>query len=194
MSLGRPREFDRDAALDAGMRVFWRKGFGNTSLEDLLEVMGISKSSFYAAFKSKEDVFREALKHYCDLMAAELGKRLLQASSARSFIEEVLSIPLNEARSGRADGCLIMNSAAEFGQRHAAFCQDIQQSLAIFERLFQQAVLRGQSEGDINRKADAIALGTYLSASLGGLRTMAKAGTPPEKIRAAIPNILKAVE
>jgi TetR/AcrR family transcriptional repressor of nem operon len=194
MSLGRPREFDRDAALDGAMRLFWRKGFGSTSLEDLLEVIGISKSSFYAAFKSKEDLFREALKHYCDLMAAELGKKLLQARSARLFIEDVLSIPLNEAQSDRADGCLIMNTAAEFGQRHAEFCQDVQQSLAIFERLFQQAVLRGQNEGDFNPSVDAVALGTYFSASLGGLRTMAKVGTPPERIRAAIPNILKAVE
>jgi len=194
VTLGRPREFDREAALDAAMRLFWRKGFGDTSLEDLLKVMRLSKSSFYAAFKNKADVFRESMKHYCDLMLAEMGKKLLHAHSGRAFIEEVLSIALHEAREKRANGCLIINSAAEFGQRHSTFCRDVRESLALFERLFQQAVLRGQSEGDITSKTDAATLGTYLCSSLGGLRTMAKVGTPPEKIQAVIPNILKALE
>ncbi len=194
MSLGRPREFDRDAALDAAMRLFWRKGFGDTSLEDLLEVMSISKSSFYAAFKSKEAIFREALQYYSNLMAAELGRKLLQARSGRSFIEEMLSIPVREAGENRANGCLIMNSAVEFGQRHAEFCQDVRHALALFERLFQQAVLRGQDEGDFRSQADAASLGTYLSSTLGSLRTLAKVGTPPDKIRTVIPNILKALE
>jgi AcrR family transcriptional regulator len=194
MSLGRPREFDREAALDAAMRLFWRKGFGDTSLEDLLAVMGISKSSFYAAFRSKEGIFREALQHYSNLMAAELGGKLLQARSGRSFIEEMLALPVQEAREKRADGCLILNSAAEFGQRHAEFCQDVRHALALFDRLFQQAVLRGQNEGDIASQADAASLGTYLSATLGSLRTLAKVGTPPDKIQTVIPNILKALE
>ncbi len=194
MSLGRPREFDREAALDTAMRLFWRKGFGDTSLEDLLGVMEISKSSFYAAFKSKEALFSEALKCYSDLMAAELGRKLLQARSGLSFIKEVFSIALQEAGGNQANGCLVMNSAAEFGQRHPEFSQSVRDCLAIFERLFQQAVLRGQSEGDIASKTDAADLGTYLCSSLGGLRTMAKAGTPRKKIKAVIPNILKALE
>lgn len=194
MSLGRPREFDRDAALDAAMRLFWRKGFGDTSLEDLLEVMGISKSSFYAAFRSKEEIFRETLKRYSDLMATELGGKLLQASSGLSFIEEILSIPVQEVIENRANGCLIINSAAEFGQRHPEFCQDVGMAIGLFERLFQQAVLRGQSEGDIRSQADAASLGVFLCATFGGLRTLAKAGASAEKIRTVIPNVLKALE
>lgn len=194
MLLGRPREFDREAALDAAMRLFWQKGFGDTSLEDLLEAMKISRGSFYAAFHSKQAVFREALRHYAELMAGELGRKLLKAPTARAFIEEVFSIALQEAGGNHANGCLIINSAAEFGQRHPEFSQSVRDCLAIFERLFQQAVLRGQSEGDIPSKTDAADLGTYLCSSLGGLRTMAKVGTPRKKIRAVIPNILKALE
>jgi len=194
MKLGRPREFDREVALDAAMRLFWRKGFGDTSLEDLLEVMKISKGSFYAAFKSKEGIFHEALKHYCDLMAAELGGKLLKAKSGLAFIRELLSFPVQEAREKRANGCLLMNSITEFGQRHPEFCQDLQESMAVFERLFQQAVLRAQSEGGIRSQTDVPSLAAFLCVSMGGLRTLAKAGALPEKIQAVIPNILKALE
>lgn len=194
MPPGRPREFDRDAALDRAMRLFWRKGFGDTSLDDLLAAMRIGRSSFYAAFKSKEAVFREALGRYCAVTAAEFGGRLLQARTARAFIESMLEIPVREARERCANGCLVMNSAAELGQRHAVLRRDVRDSLSIFERLFQQAVLRGQNEGSISAAADARALATYLAASLGGLRTMAKAGTSAERIRAAIPNVLNALE
>lgn len=194
MAPGRPREFDRDAALDRAMRLFWRKGFADTSLDDLLAAMRIGRSSFYAAFKSKEAAFREALGRYCDIMAAEFGGRLLRARTARAFIESMLEIPVREARERRANGCLVMNSAAELGQRHAGLRRDVRDSLSIFERLFKQAVLRGQNEGSISAAADAPALATYLAASLGGLRTMAKAGTSPERIRSALPNILRALE
>lgn len=194
MSLGRPREFDRNAALDAAMRLFWHKGYNETSLDDLLEVMKISRGSFYAAFKNKEAVFREALHCYSDLMAAELGRELIKAPTARSFIDKVMAIPVCEARENKANGCLIINTASEFGQRHPEFHQDTQQALSVFNRIFEQAVLRGQHEGSIPRSADPATLGSYLSASLGTLRTLAKVGTPPETLEALLPNFLRALE
>jgi len=194
MSLGRPREFDRDAALDAAMRLFWHKGYNETSLEDLLEAMEISRGSFYAAFQSKEVVFKESLQRYTDLMAGELGRNLLKAETARGFIEEVMAIPVCEARDNKANGCLIINTASEFGQRHPEFNEDTQQALGVFNRLFEQAVLRGQHEGSIPRSADPATLGCYLSASLGTLRTLAKVGTPPATLNALLPTFLKALE
>ena len=194
MTLGRPRNFDRDTALDAAMRLFWRKGFGDTSLDDLLEVMGLSKSSFYATFKSKEDLFSESLKHYSKSIAEAMGQRLLKAPSGRVFIEAIFSMAVQEAREKRIDGCLLLNSALEFGQRHPDFNQDIKKSMIILDGLFQQAVQRGQKEGDIASKTDAAILGTYLCSNFGGLRTLIKIGATPKKIEALIPSILKALE
>lgn len=193
MSLGRPREFDRDAALDAAMRLFWRKGYNGTSLQDLLEAMKISRGSFYAAFQSKDAVFREALRYYADLMAGELGRKLLKAPTARAFIQEVMAIPVCEARNKTANGCLVINTASEFGQRHAEFSEDTRQAMEVFNRLFAQAILRAQHEGSVPRSADSATLGIYLSVSLGSLRTLAKAGASPETIKAVTPNFLKAL-
>ena len=61
---GRPREFDRGAALEAAMLAFWRKGFAATSMNDLCDVMDIRLQSLYAAFGSKEALYLEAVEHY----------------------------------------------------------------------------------------------------------------------------------
>src|SRR5919106_1320568 len=66
MERGRPRSFDKDAALGRAMEVFWVKGYEGSSMSDLTAAMGIASPSLYAAFGSKEELFRQALKHYSD--------------------------------------------------------------------------------------------------------------------------------
>src|ERR1700674_5103645 len=61
---GRPRSFDREAALERAMEVFWRQGFEGSSLHDLTEAMGINPPSLYAAFGDKEHLFLEAVERY----------------------------------------------------------------------------------------------------------------------------------
>src|ERR1700753_1494423 len=72
---GRPRAFDRDAALRSAMDVFWLKGFDTCSMSDLVDAMNINSPSLYSAFGSKEDLYREALDLYT---RAEGGEALRQ--------------------------------------------------------------------------------------------------------------------
>ena len=70
--MARPREFDTTEALSQAMQVFWSKGFKATSLNDLLDAMGLSKSSFYDTFGSKHEVFLETIEHYKKTMTAQM--------------------------------------------------------------------------------------------------------------------------
>ena len=74
---GRPRAFDRDAALTQAMHLFWRKGFAATSISDLTAAMGIGSPSLYAAFGSKEGLYTEALRHYLGSVDAGTRGRVL---------------------------------------------------------------------------------------------------------------------
>jgi AcrR family transcriptional regulator len=88
--IGRPREFDRDAALEAAMLLFWRKGFAMTSMNDLCEAMSIRSPSLYAAFGSKEALFLEAFDHYVRTVGPPVWDGLAVAATARAGVEGLL--------------------------------------------------------------------------------------------------------
>jgi AcrR family transcriptional regulator len=88
--IGRPREFDRDAALEAAMVLFWRKGFAATSMNDLCGAMDVRSPSLYAAFGSKEGLYLEAIQHYVEVFGPRVWDRLAEGATARAGVENVL--------------------------------------------------------------------------------------------------------
>src|SRR5687768_16620781 len=93
---GRPRSFDRDAALRRAMVLFWERGYEAVSLAELTEQLGINKPSLYAAFGCKEALFREAIELYSSTEGKHTEQALHEQPSARAAIESMLR---NNARS-----------------------------------------------------------------------------------------------
>ena len=87
--MGRPREFSEAAALDAAMRVFWEKGYEGASLDDLTHAMGINRSSLYASFGDKEELFNRVIAHYAEGPVAFIDEAL-QQPTARAVVENLL--------------------------------------------------------------------------------------------------------
>jgi AcrR family transcriptional regulator len=88
---GRPRGFDRDAALEAAMLLFWRKGFATTSMNDLCDAMNIRSPSLYAAFGSKEALYLEAVEHYARTIGPPVWDKLAEGTTARAGVESLLA-------------------------------------------------------------------------------------------------------
>src|SRR5580692_5396413 len=87
---GRPRGFDRDAALEAAMLLFWRKGFSAASMNDLCDAMSIRSPSLYAAFGSKEALYLEAVEHYVRTIGPPIWGKLAEGATARASMEALL--------------------------------------------------------------------------------------------------------
>src|SRR5882757_6382691 len=107
--IGRPREFDRDVALQEAMVVFWRKGFLATSMNDLCEAMGIRSPSLYAAFGSKENLYAEAVERYNAAASALIWDHIDAGPTVRSSMQKVL-MAAAKALAGRDEmpsGCLV---------------------------------------------------------------------------------------
>ncbi len=83
MSLGRPREFDIEKALDKALKLFWKKGYEGTSLPELTKAMGINRPSLYAAFGNKEALFRKAIDRYIQGPACHVGIAAARTNSTR---------------------------------------------------------------------------------------------------------------
>lgn len=195
MTRGRPLEFDPENAVDAAMDVFWCKGYEATSLNDLLHAMDLSKSSFYQAFGSKPQLFKRCLLRYQERFTGELGGNLKRARSGRRFIEDVFRFVANTAQEpAGAKGCLVGNSANEFGQRDAVFAKPVAQGLRGLGDLFKAALKRAQSEGDVAADVDINAMASYLVSAMTGLRTIIKSGLDKRTAQSMVPLILAAVK
>ncbi|HLF96225.1 MAG TPA: TetR/AcrR family transcriptional regulator [Methylococcaceae bacterium] len=195
MNMGRPLEFDPEQALDAAMGVFWASGYGATSVQDLLEAMDLSKSSFYQAFGSKRQLFERCLRRYRENTAAAMLDGLDQTVSGRRFIADMLYSAAGEACLGeKPRGCLVMNTANEFAQQDATVAGWVAQGVNRFTAVFRAAVQRAQKEGEIAAAKDPEALAHYLVSSMSGLKTMVKAGAGEKTVRDIVPLILSALD
>jgi TetR/AcrR family transcriptional regulator, transcriptional repressor for nem operon len=174
--MGRPREFDRQEALASAMRVFWARGYDNTSLCELIDSMGISKSSFYETFGSKHDLFLASLDYYRDNVIGLLSLKLETAKSPRAAIVAILRLVLDQKPgAGEIQGCMIGRCAVELAGRDLAAAARVAAGMAQLEDALHGAVVRAQDLGEIPARHDARALARYLTSSLNGLRVMAEA-------------------
>ncbi|TDX28362.1 TetR family transcriptional regulator [Modicisalibacter xianhensis] len=191
MSYGRPLSFNPDEAVHAAMQLFWAKGYAGTSLQDLLQAMGLSKSSFYQAFDSKQALFARCFDCYCRWRSARMRASLNQSSSAWEFIENVFWAVANGAESElERRGCLLMNTASEFGQRDRVVVELVSSGMVCFEAVFIEAVQQAQTEGSIACDRDPHAIASFLVSSMSGLRTMVKAGMRHSQLSNIVKNIL----
>ena len=174
-NMARPREFDPDAVLESATRVFWAKGFENTSLDDLCEATGLNRSSLYAAFGAKRELYLSALARYEDGSAARIAdalrgrpidkgvKRLLD-----SLIDSIVAGP------GRR-GCFIGNCAAEMARLDRGAAARVRRSLERIETAFRAALDEARARGELADDTDTRALARFLTSGVQGLRLIGKA-------------------
>ncbi len=187
MNAGRPREFDTEQVLEAAMRQFWQRGYTATSLQDLLNTMQISKSSFYQTFDSKHALFQRCIEHYRHGLENDMLNHLQQSPSARQFIDSTfLAIGNNKLLATEQHGCLIMNTANEFAQSDPSIAELVRSGTKKMRGVFLRAVKRAQQEGGIPADKNPGALASYLVSSMGGLRNMAKAGADQKTLKEII--------
>lgn len=168
---GRPRAFDEVAALDAALLTFWEKGFEATSLEDLTAAMGLSRSSFYAAFSSKQALFLRAVEHY----SANGLRRLREiAQSAGDDAVAAMMVALSDPAGG-SKGCMLVNCVTELAPHDDRVAEIGRRHLESIEDIFARAL--DPSDPDAVRdRARA-----YSSLALGTL-ALRKAGIPADRI------------
>jgi TetR/AcrR family transcriptional repressor of nem operon len=169
--MARPRGFEREAALEQAMRLFWARGYAAVSIQDVVEATGINRASLYAAFGDKRALFREAIEHYLTNVSAARLNRLERPGSAKAaihgYFEELVAFTLGE---GRRLGCLLTNTAVELAPHDEAMGGRLRASFAKVEDAFARAIRRGQAEGEIPAQKDPRALARFLLNAVQGLR------------------------
>ncbi len=188
---GRPRSFDDGKALDAAMKVFWRKGYEGTSLSDLTRAMGINRPSLYAAFGDKETLFRKALGCYADGPAAYMQKALKQPT-ARGAMEALLRGTAElVTRPGNPRGCLFVQGALACGDEAKAIRDDLVLHREAGEKAVRQRLERAQAEGDLPPDASPSDLARYVMTVVQGIAVQAAGGASRNELRRVIETALR---
>ena len=188
---GRPRGFDRTAALRLAMESFWEHGYEGTSVGDLTARMGIRPPSLYAAFGSKEALFREAVALYEGLEGEPALQALRDAPTAIGGIEAMLRANVRSyTMPGRPTGCMVVLAATTYtpsteGIRDFLAEQRRAGTAAVAERLE-----RGRADGDVPPGADTGALAAYVMSVQYGLSLHARDGATREQLDAVVDCVL----
>lgn len=180
---GRPRGFDADEALERAMQVFWEQGYEGASLTDLTDAMGISRTSMYAAFGNKDDLFRQALARYTEGPAA-YGARALQEPTARGVASAFLNGSVRATtRPGRPVGCLGVQGSLAAG----AAARDAQDALTVWRNevvaRLRERFQRAVDEGDLPPDADPTLLARYLVTVANGVAVQAASGADRDDLQ-----------
>ena len=187
--MARPREFDADTALESATRVFWTRGFDNTSLDDLCEATGLNRSSLYAAFGAKRDLYLSALARYEDGSSARIAAAL-DGKPIRKGVKAFLDALIDSIVAGPGRrGCFIGNCAAEMARLDRGAAARVRRSLARIEAAFRDGLAGAQARGELPPGSNSAVLARFLTASIQGLRLVGKAN--PD--RAALNDIARTI-
>lgn len=179
----RPLSYDANAVVNAAMQAFWGGGVSGTSVDDLLRATGLSRSSLYNSFGSREGLMQAATERYAQWQSAAIRKLF-----SRRSLEEAMMAMLMEAATSNYDGrgCLLVNAVGELHECPGAGLEAVQAALAEVAATLESAIRGAAPERD-----DVPQLCVAVMAAIAGLRTMQRAALPLPLRREAAQRLAK---
>ena len=188
---GRPREFDEDAVVQAATELFWTNGYDATSVQDLVDGLGIQRGSIYGAFGDKRGLFLRALDRYITgvdaAFAALDGDGPVLPALRAVLMAALLSSPGDARR-----GCLLGNTAIELTAADQAAGEAVRTGFSHTEDAFRRALERAHESGELP-DGDAGAQARMLLALLQGLQVIVRTERDPARLSDAVDAALAAL-
>ncbi|EHM47295.1 MAG: TetR/AcrR family transcriptional regulator [Yokenella regensburgei] len=181
-SRGRPKVFDREAALDKAMTLFWQHGYEATSLADLVEATGAKAPTLYAEFVNKEGLFRAVLDRYISRFAAKHEAQLFceEKSVELALKDYFTAVATCFSSKETPAGCFMINTSASLAASSNEIARTLKSRHAMQEQTLQQFLTQRQQRGEIPAEKDINALAQFLSCILQGMSISAREGASLE--------------
>jgi TetR/AcrR family transcriptional regulator, transcriptional repressor for nem operon len=178
--MARHKEFDQTKVKNKAKELFWLQGYEATSIQDLVDYLGINRSSLYDTFDNKLSLFLTALDIYQEDKYAELLAVFNDYGFSKSTIELVFRALVEEAVNDKLHrGCFTANSTVELAHQNSIVAQKCIATREKMEKLYYKALLNAQEEGQLNTRQSLQALARFLYNSAQSIQIIAK--TQPER-------------
>ncbi len=169
------RQFDERTLLDAVMTVFWRDGYGATSMADLASAAGVQRGSLYHAYGGKEELLLRALDHYGQVQGVPVRRALLAPHPVRAVAGFLDGHVRRMADPANPPGCLMCQTALECGGRDAAPSELVRAHFLRTETALRETLDRACTAGHLPPTADTIALARFYLGTSRGMAVLHRA-------------------
>ena len=189
--MARTKSFNKDDVLERAMNLFWKQGFHATSMQDIVQNVGLSRSSLYESFGSKQGLFDQALGNYCrtnrEGVKALLSNEKSVKTGIRNLLESSIHCTISDADK---KGCFVVNSTTELVPGDDEMLKALSKNRASFEKVFFEFLQKGQATGEIPPNKDIKTLSGLIYTVFSGLNVIAKLEKSPKKLMAQIDQIV----
>lgn len=190
--MARQKEFDPESALQRAIHVFWQKGYDGTSVQDLVNEMGVHKRSMYDTYGDKRSLFLLAVARYADQEEEQqrllVGKAASPAQALRQLLESSVRVP-----PGQPLGCLLVNCATDVAPHDADIAARVMAHFRFSEKLLTEVIAQGQSAGLIRTTMDASETARHLFNAWLSVRIQVRAGVARSALMRTIDSALALV-
>ena len=176
-NMARTIEFNREEVLENAMHTFWKKGYSNTSIPNLVTATRLNPGSIYAAFDSKEGLFLETLNFYGQRSLKSLKQFIVDAKSPIDGIENFFTVLIDKTQDKDHCGCLLVNTILEMSSHNSVIKDLANKQLKANETELKKALDKAKTSRELSANINTQALAKYLMVNIWGLRVLAKTGT-----------------
>ncbi|MEM9052338.1 MAG: TetR/AcrR family transcriptional regulator [Bacteroidota bacterium] len=172
----RVKTFDQVEVLDRAVDLFWKQGYAATSVQDIVNHLGINRASLYDTYGDKEQLFRKAIEKYCSVNGQSISDFLDAQANVREGIQNLFDRAINESFSDEdRKGCFVVNTATELipGDEYALNLATNNQKS--FEAMFLNYLERGKANGQIKTEANLKTVASLLFTLYNGIKVVGKA-------------------
>jgi len=176
--MARTKEFDENEVLNKAVDLFWLKGYNGTSMQDLVDGLGISRSSLYDTYGDKYNLFIKALECYQCTASTKISHIISRNLSAKETIKAILDFIKDELLGDSSrKGCFMVNAEVEVAPHDPVIKQMVCNNDQQVEDGFYEVIKKGQDSGEIVHTQDARAIARSISNTVKGMQVTAKSIT-----------------
>lgn len=184
-AMARTKAFDEQQVLDKALNLFWEKGYNGTSIQDLVDRLGINRASIYDTWGNKHQLYLASLTRYRQHASHWLLAQIRSDKPAREIIQSFLYNTIEQGvNDEKRKGCFVVNSCTELANQDIDVRGMVKENRETMEKVFSAIIQEGQETGEFNTAADSLTLSKYLYNTVTGLRVSMQGDSTIEELKA----------